>query len=105
MRALAPCMRRLPGNVHIGEAGLRMSTSMWAQNVLSFACTSLGNQGTSTSTSMPTSALGRCLSGWKPMKHGLSCEMLLVMFDSNTAMPASSASSSISSEARGSRPA
>ena len=56
-------MRRLPGKVHIGDADLSVSTSMCAQNDLSLCDTSAGNHGTSTSTRMPTSALGRCLFG------------------------------------------
>lgn len=75
-------MRRLPGNVHIGEPGLSVSMSICAQNDFSLVCTSLGNHGTSTSTRMPTSACGTALSAAKPTKHGEACEMLLVMLAS-----------------------
>ena len=45
------------------RAGLSTSTSIWAQNDCSFGCTSAGNHGTSTSTSIPTSTSGSALSG------------------------------------------
>jgi hypothetical protein len=67
------------------------------ENDFSLVCTSLGNHGTSTSTRISTSALGTALSGTKPTKHGESCEILLVMLASYTAMPANLASASIAS--------
>jgi hypothetical protein len=56
-------MRRFPGKVHIGDADFSVSMSMCAQNEPGACDTSAGNHGTSTSTSRPTSAFGRCLFG------------------------------------------
>ena len=104
MRPLSPWSRKSPGKVHIGEPALSTSTSIWAQNDCSLGCTSAGNHGTSTSTSIPTSASGSALSGAKPAKHGLKWPILLQVLPSNTAMPANSATSAIICAARALRP-